>query len=46
MKKLLSFLFPIQQPPSLLAMSIQTFSTESFVQQITRQGNLKYYLSR
>jgi hypothetical protein len=46
MKKLLTFLFPLEKPTSLLALSIQSFTNESFFQQINRQGRLGEYLHK
>ena len=41
MKKILNILFPFKQPkPSLLSLSIQTFTNETFIEQIMRQGRL------
>jgi len=44
MKKLLDFLFPFRtRKTSLLALSIQTFTDESHLEQIFRQGRVYEY---
>lgn len=44
MKKLLNFLFPIKKrKTSLLALSIETFTHESHLEQIFRQGRVYEY---
>lgn len=44
MKKLLDFLFPIKtRKTSLLAFSIETFTNESHIEQIFRQGRVYEY---
>lgn len=44
MKKLLNFLFPLKtRKTSLLALSIQTFTDETHLEQIFRQGRINEY---
>jgi len=44
MKKLLNFLFPIKKrKTSLLALSIDTFTNETHLEQIFRQGRINEY---
>ena len=44
MKKLLNFLFPIKKhTTSLLALSIEAFTNETFLEQIQRQGRVYEY---
>jgi hypothetical protein len=42
--KILSILFPIPPQERLLAVSIATFTEESFIAQIKRHGRLHEYL--